>query len=971
MRLILLLGLFLFMQGNLAAQRLDFGQLKTISAQFPEIPAGLFEATAFQASRWERIPHDEKVPCNGKPLACGFTGLITDGKGILRENALRISELSGIPAEILLREPEMEIKAWHLAMRKLAEEYVPTMPEDWLWLSGLLSEIPAEDAFIYPLTLWLDETAFWWRKIAGVSVNVQQLVPEEYWYLIRSPLHELRIDHPGVSVQMAPSCNRGSRNGTSVSAITVHTAQGSYAGTIAWFMNCNSNVSAHYVIRASDGHITQMVAEADRAFHVGSENSYTVGIEHEGFVSNPAWITDTMLVSSAALVRGICERNQIQTHRTAWWPWTAGVLYNQAGIPGSCSRIKGHQHYPNQTHTDPGTYFPWEKYYRLINPAPQAEILTGNSGNLSFPGNGTSYIGDLRKIWRIGNGQSPLMVQFSQFETEASWDYVMLYDGPDIHSPMILQHSGSTVPNPVTAVSGYLTIEFRSDCAINGHGFSLSWEHQQSQSGDSLPPLSVILSPGQEWITQSFHAYFQDIEPGNISGPEYCFLLAASHDGSQYRANSNQSMFFETFSQGPLPHIDWTILEGQWLVSGYSLYQPQPQTTQARAAFKFRPDLQEPMLLRTMLRFQTNQADAGVGIYLFGDSLLEVNHGQSLLLWFAASGQIEFYACSLSTQQLLSQNSVNLNGSWIALDVLIHPSDSRAQIWINNQKMVEINNLPALWPARWISWITRRSSLELKSLRIFRSRPCNQPVWVPVAQGLLGWLNNPNPDPVTPGGYMLALSMDSAGNFSPEDQVYIRMDFTPPTQATWLADGNISDLDSLYGSQWWAYWSGIHDPHSGIAAVELALGTVPGSDDLMPFTPVSGQSPQAWPLPSGLPTGVRIYATIRGQNGAGMLGPEQSSDGMILVSTGIENLDHEPADRWIVFPNPAVDILQISGYKGVCPQLISIDGRQVLPESCFYTSNGILLRLPAGIAPGAYILWSTEGLKIPLIIGQP
>ena len=89
----------------------------------------------------------------------------------------------------------------------------------------------------------------------------------------------------------APTCNYSSRNGSPISAVTIHTVQGTYAGAISWGLNCNAQVSYHYVVRSSDGQVTQMVLESNKAWHVGNENGYTIGIEHEGYVSNAAWYT--------------------------------------------------------------------------------------------------------------------------------------------------------------------------------------------------------------------------------------------------------------------------------------------------------------------------------------------------------------------------------------------------------------------------------------------------------------------------------------------------------------------------------------------------------------------------------------------------------------------------------------------------------------------------------------------------------
>ena len=112
--------------------------------------------------------------------------------------------------------------------------------------------------------------------------------------------------------------------------------QGSYAGAISWFQNPSSNVSAHYVIRSSDGAITQMVREKDIAWHAGNwtYNTQSIGIEHEGWVSSCTWFTDAMYRASAALARNIALKY---------------------GIPMNRNHIIGHNEVPGATHTDPGS----------------------------------------------------------------------------------------------------------------------------------------------------------------------------------------------------------------------------------------------------------------------------------------------------------------------------------------------------------------------------------------------------------------------------------------------------------------------------------------------------------------------------------------------------------------------------------------------------------------------------------------
>ncbi|NDB36225.1 MAG: N-acetylmuramoyl-L-alanine amidase [Flavobacteriia bacterium] len=196
----------------------------------------------------------------------------------------------------------------------------------------------------------------------------------------------------------APNCNFSSRNGTAISAVTVHTVQGSYSGAISWGLNCNANVSYHYVVRSSDGQITQMVLETNKAWHVGTENPYTIGIEHEGYVSNAAWYTNAMYQASANLVKDITQSgysiNPLRTYD--------GVSSSGSNVLGNCLRIKGHQHYQNQTHTDPGINWNWPKYYLLINNTYTPTVITNASGTLYDSGGANgNYANDERKVWRI------------------------------------------------------------------------------------------------------------------------------------------------------------------------------------------------------------------------------------------------------------------------------------------------------------------------------------------------------------------------------------------------------------------------------------------------------------------------------------------------------------------------------------------------------------------------------------------
>ncbi|MFD3607978.1 peptidoglycan-binding protein [Streptomyces atroolivaceus] len=152
-------------------------------------------------------------------------------------------------------------------------------------------------------------------------------------------------DYPSALWVAANSANFATGRTATVDKVVVHVTQGSYAGTISWFQNATSKVSTHYVVRSSDGQITQMVRDKDTAYHAKSANASSLGIEHEGFVDDPSWFTDTMYRSSAALTKHLCDRY---------------------GIPKDRAHVIGHSEAPGNDHTDPGVNWNWTYYMQLV-----------------------------------------------------------------------------------------------------------------------------------------------------------------------------------------------------------------------------------------------------------------------------------------------------------------------------------------------------------------------------------------------------------------------------------------------------------------------------------------------------------------------------------------------------------------------------------------------------------------------------
>lgn len=466
---------------------------------FPDIPRGMLEAVSYTQTHDRHLLPNEESGCSGLPQYVGVMGLIGDGKGVFRNNLDLVADLSGRSMLDIVTDRRTNIMAYAKAYHTINNQLGPFDADDpskHLPILIALSELPlnntdgddfALNSYLYSVLSFLNDTAQANEyRFPVYNIDLRQVFGANYdvlsssWVNISTqginngqgqPYSNSRMaaEYPNAIWNPAASCNYGSRGTTAISAVTIHTVQGSYAGCISWFQNCNAGVSAHYVIRSSDGQVTQMVPEANRAFHVGSENPYTVGIEHEGFVNDPSWYTMAMYQSSANLVKYLAAKHSINPLST--YKGTAQVVLN------SCYRIKGHIHYPNQTHTDPGVNWNWRLYYDLINTSITTNTITACNGTFTDNGGSNGNYTDLTKYLTVIQpaGAGSVTMNFSSFSLEQGYDSLYIYNGNSTASPLIGAYTGTQNPGTVTANSGTMSLLFTSDCITNSTGWVASY----------------------------------------------------------------------------------------------------------------------------------------------------------------------------------------------------------------------------------------------------------------------------------------------------------------------------------------------------------------------------------------------------------------------------------------------------------------------------------------------------------------
>ncbi len=166
------------------------------------------------------------------------------------------------------------------------------------------------------------KTVSLWREI--IQIDAEGITIPEYKTAPRK-VNASGINVTNSTTDYAPAIDMltsvnfaAGRNGYNIDYYFVHyMATGTYAGAISWFSNPAASASSHYAIRNSDGEVSQIVRESDRAYTQGVTgfpqwNGASISTEHEVLATNLAmWDSEPMLVAAANLAIDVCNRNNI------------------------------------------------------------------------------------------------------------------------------------------------------------------------------------------------------------------------------------------------------------------------------------------------------------------------------------------------------------------------------------------------------------------------------------------------------------------------------------------------------------------------------------------------------------------------------------------------------------------------------------------------------------------------------------
>ncbi len=779
--------------------------------RYKSIPKGILEAHAWVMTRITFVhPAIEPPSCIGLPIPYGPMGLFLETKQHFRANLITVAKLSGYPIEAIKNDPETNILAYAAAFERLKKQWniQSNHPQDHLPILKALSELPLKtphdhfvmDLYLYEVLKFLNNPQFQQQyNFPDYNIDLKKVFGKNYavlsssWIIMTKDKIQTQNgityqvqkgtmgpDYPPAIWDPAPSCNYSSRNGTPISAVTIHTIQGTYAGAISWFKNCSANVSAHYVLRSSDGQVTQMVLEADKAWHVGTENPYTIGLEHEGYISQPqVWYTDTMYKSSADLVRDICNSGYgISPLTTYFGPGCSGS--SPQCLLKSCVRIKGHQHYPNQTHTDPGPGWDWDYYYKLINDPPVITTLTASSGVLYDSGGPIgNYSDNERSLWLIAPpGASAVVLTFTAFDLENNNDRLYIYDGDNVYAPLIGVYTGNNLPGTVIATSGKMLLEFRSDCSTNAAGWEAQW---QAMDPDTIPPTTQLQKP-LTWQKQDYIQAFQDEDPYPTMGIAHRFWIALTYQNNQWQTKSDSGFLYELCQSLNA----WTIQTGTWNVQNGVFVQSDETLSNTNLYTPLQQDSNFTYLFHWKMNIAGSGTNRRAGLHFFCDDPTLSNRGNSYFVYYRVDhNTVQIYRVTNNTWTLQAQGNATIDPNrWYDCKVIYNPQSGLIQAYLNDSLITQWIDPAPLKSGIALSLRTGNALVQYDSIFVYRSRTTNV------------WISTQLPSslfPVDATSYtqrnakVLSIVQDSAMWWSAPTYDYLKLDWTPP----------ITDLSNL------------------------------------------------------------------------------------------------------------------------------------------------------------------------------
>ena len=545
-------------------------------------------------------------------------------------------------------------------------------------------------------------------------------------------------------------------------------------------------------------------------------------------------------------------------------------------------------------------------------------------------------------------GATNISMQFQSFDVESGYDYLYIYDGPSTNSPQVSgsPFTGTTIPPSFTSSGGALTIKFTSDGATTKPGFKATYNCTTVVVD---PPMTLIDTvPG--WKSTNYTQSFVETVPG--SQIKKMYYTVADHNGSEWRANSDNGFFYDNFDDFTI-HSDWTVKTGTWAETNV-LSQSDEASSNTNIYAPLNQSLSNHHIYHWKGKMGGSGTNRRAGLHIFVDDPNADHRNNSYFVYHRLDdNKIQFYKVDNDVfgQPKIDVPYTFLSDTWYDYKLIYDRVTGEVWIYVNDVLVGTWTDATPISTGDYVSFRSGNCTYDVDDFMVYRSRYPS--VEIKIGSASTNDIRYQNPAPPQPSGLIRSLVTNTSNMISDADSILVNVDWTSPV-FNYVNDGNAqTDLDTipvissvLEAS---ANWSA-NDPNSGVVGYEYSIGIQPNDNSIVDWTS-AGLNTSVTLISQNFVYDVLYYFTIRSINGAGLSETYASNGFRLLATSGLNKGEIEMPK---IYPNPAVDYL-------------NVELNQIIEEITLYDVNGKLLRnisvnaqsIPVAVhdfASGTYIL---------------
>jgi hypothetical protein len=351
------------------------------------------------------------------------------------------------------------------------------------------------------------------------------------------------------------------------------------------------------------------------------------------------------------------------------------------------------------------------------------------------------------------DGAAGLSLNFTEFDLEAGYDSLWIYDGNSTNAPLIGGWSGTNGPGNIVASGNSLTLRFHSDGATTNPGFTAIW----NCSLDNIPPATNIIT--DNWQTNDFQVLFNDTDNNGIN---HSFYTVQQYNGTNWTSNKIKGYFYDDFTS----NTQWTEISGNWGITQNAYVQNEETNSNTNTYTNFLQTQDKVYLYKWQMKIDGQGTNRRAGIYIFSDNAEADQRGNAYMIYFRVdNNKCQIYKSTDNVIDIKTNDICQVDsGVWYNYAVLYEPLTGMIKAYQNNVLVSQWQDSSPLQTGNYLSFRTGDCITSYKNFEVYISR--NSQVDILVGLGSQDDIQYQNPDPNTPVCKIKSIVCDYAYNFS-------------------------------------------------------------------------------------------------------------------------------------------------------------------------------------------------------------